>query len=267
MELAGRRFAVGMPRRLRAGSRSRVQPARLPRPRTVISALALAALLGAGWLWVRDSSLAAVNNATIIGVSGPHSGEIRAALATAAHEMTTLHPSAAHLRHAVAAYPQVKSVTVKAHPLHDLTVTVLLRPAVAVLALGSEHVPVAADGTVLRGLAGADRLPSIRASVVPGARLTRGPGALELAAVAAAPAAMRAHLGRVFLGSQGLEADLGSSGPQVILGDGQRLRAKWIAAARVLGDSGAQGARYLDVRLPERPVAGGLPTGQPSTGG
>jgi cell division protein FtsQ len=88
--------------------------------------------------------------------------------------------------------------------------------------------------------------------------------------VAAAPAAMRAHLGRVFLGRDGLEADL-RDGPSVILGDGSRLRAKWIAAGRVLGDPGAKGATYVDVRLPERAVAGGLPEpaaqGEPSTTG
>jgi hypothetical protein len=33
-----------------------------------------------------------------------------------------------------------------------------------------------------------------------------------------------------------------------------------VAAARVLSDRDAAGATYIDVRLPERPVAGGLPT-------
>ena len=81
---------------------------------------------------------------------------------------------------------------------------------------------------------------------------------------------MRAHLSRAFLGQQGLEADV-RHGPAIIVGDGTRLRAKWIAAARVLGDPGAKGATYVDVRLPERAVAGGLPdpaqSGEPSTTG
>ena len=60
-----------------------------------------------------------------------------------------------------------------------------------------------------------------------------------------------------------LEADI-RHGPAIILGDGSRLRAKWIAAARVLGDPGAKGARYVDVRVPERAVAGGLTQPQAS---
>jgi hypothetical protein len=68
------------------------------------------------------------------------------------------------------------------------------------------------------------------------------------------------------MGPDGLQADL-RDGPVVYLGDAQRLHAKWIAADRVLSDSGARGAKYVDVRLPERAVAGGLPQQQPSTTG
>jgi cell division protein FtsQ len=46
------------------------------------------------------------------------------------------------------------------------------------------------------------------------------------------------------------------NGPLLEFGDGVRARAKWIAAARVLGDPRGAGASYLDVRIPERPVAG-----------
>jgi cell division protein FtsQ len=46
------------------------------------------------------------------------------------------------------------------------------------------------------------------------------------------------------------------NGPLLEFGDDARARAKWIAAARVLGDPRSAGASYLDVRVPERPVAG-----------
>jgi hypothetical protein len=49
-----------------------------------------------------------------------------------------------------------------------------------------------------------------------------------------------------------------SDGPQVILGSAADLDAKWIAAAAILSDSTSRGAEYVDVRLPDRPVAGGL---------
>jgi hypothetical protein len=48
-------------------------------------------------------------------------------------------------------------------------------------------------------------------------------------------------------------------GPEVLFGDADYIAEKWTAAVRVLADGGAAGATYIDVRLPERPVAGGLP--------
>ena len=48
-------------------------------------------------------------------------------------------------------------------------------------------------------------------------------------------------------------------GPELIFGEATRVRAKWVAATRVLADPDSQGATYIDVRLPGRPAAGGLP--------
>jgi hypothetical protein len=44
----------------------------------------------------------------------------------------------------------------------------------------------------------------------------------------------------------------------VILGAPTDLIAKWTTAAAILADPGSRGASYIDVRLPDRPVAGGL---------
>jgi cell division protein FtsQ len=49
-------------------------------------------------------------------------------------------------------------------------------------------------------------------------------------------------------------------GPELRFGDASRIPAKWMAAARVLAAAGARGATYIDLRLPERPAAGGLST-------
>jgi hypothetical protein len=46
-------------------------------------------------------------------------------------------------------------------------------------------------------------------------------------------------------------------GFRIDFGPRTRLRAKWAAALRVMADARAEGAAYLDVRIPERPVAGG----------
>ena len=48
-------------------------------------------------------------------------------------------------------------------------------------------------------------------------------------------------------------------GPRVDFGDLAQLDAKWLAATAVLADADSRGASYVDVRLPERPVAGPLP--------
>jgi cell division protein FtsQ len=47
-------------------------------------------------------------------------------------------------------------------------------------------------------------------------------------------------------------------GPELIFGSAHRVRAKWIAATRVLADPESAGATYIDVTLPGRPAAGGL---------
>jgi hypothetical protein len=41
-----------------------------------------------------------------------------------------------------------------------------------------------------------------------------------------------------------------------VFGSRARLAEKWAAAARVVSDPKAAGAAYVDVRIPERPVAG-----------
>ncbi len=78
-----------------------------------------------------------------------------------------------------------------------------------------------------------------------------------VALLAAAPPALRARVTGVDLGSHGLTAQL-SNGPALYFGPAARLAAKWIAAARVLADYTSHGATYLDLRVPERPAAGGL---------
>jgi hypothetical protein len=85
----------------------------------------------------------------------------------------------------------------------------------------------------------------------------------------AAPAGARPLIVRVRSGGQdGLRADL-QGGFRIEFGPRTRLHAKWAAALRVMADARAEGAAYVDVRVPERPVAGGafvapLPLGVPA---
>jgi cell division protein FtsQ len=50
----------------------------------------------------------------------------------------------------------------------------------------------------------------------------------------------------------------------LFFGGGERLSAKWTAATVVLDDRTSAGASYLDLRLPERPAAGGLEAPAPA---
>ena len=241
-------------------------------PRLLAAPLLAVALLGGAYLAVRDSSLVAVERVTVTGTSGPDAARVRDALEQSARDMTTLHVRMGALRDAVNSFPTVRDVRVDRDLPHGLTIHVVGRPAVATLSGAGQRLPVAADGTLLRGSPIPSDVPVLRIDSAPaGARLSEPRAVRALALIAAAPTAMRDHVERAFLGRQGLEADL-RDGPAVIAGDGRRLRAKWVAAARVLGDPGARGARYVDVRVPERAVAGGLPTPdqetpQPSTTG
>jgi cell division protein FtsQ len=213
-------------------------------------------LASAYQFWLRDSSLVAVENVAVTGLTTKDAERVRATLVSAAHTMTTLHVQQDELEEAIAAYPVVRAVEVETDFPHGLTIHVVEhRPAALVNGL-----PVAGDGTILRGLPVEGKLPAIEArGDVEGNRL-KDPAALHAARVAgAAPAPLRPRLERIELrGEDGIVVQM-REGPELIFGDATHIRAKWIAATRVLADPDAEGATYIDVRLPGRPAAGGLP--------
>jgi cell division protein FtsQ len=244
----------------------------LPLPRAWIRATAAGAavvgLLALGWLWLRDSPLVAVQRVTVTGAAGRDAERVRAALDAAARDMTTLHVRTGALRTAVEPFGRVASVRATADFPHGLRIEVRERTAVgAMIGAGGERLGVAADGTVLRDVATAG-LPLVSAHGVPaGDRVSDRGVAGEVALLAAAPPALRARIIRVGPGPRGLTVPL-RDGPALFFGGAERLRAKWIAATRVLADPTSSGAEYLDVRLPERPAAGGLQplqSGAPAT--
>ncbi len=221
----------------------------------MVSVAALVLTVAAG-LWLRDSPLVAVEHVRVRGASGPDGPAIRRALSAAARGMTTLHVDEGSLHDAVASYPVVKDLRVSAHPLHALSIEVGEYVPAAALAAGGGRVAVAADGTILRK-ARVDGLPLVPARALPSGDRLRDRQALGAVALAgAAPAGLRPLLTRIRSGGRdGLRADL-QGGLRIVFGSGGRLAAKWAAAARVLADAKAAGAAYVDVRVPERPVAG-----------
>jgi cell division protein FtsQ len=118
---------------------------------------------------------------------------------------------------------------------------------------------VSADGLLLRGRAGRGRPPRGhgRQPARPAAASATGrPAPPSRSSARRRPSCSLASSGHGS-GPKGLKLDL-RDGPDLIFGSATRVRAKWAAAARVLADSSAAGATYLDLRVPERTAAGGV---------
>lgn len=252
---------VRRPRAPFARLRAAATPSRRTRRRLAVAAI-LAALLAALYMfWLRDSSLVAVEQVTVTGLSGQDAERVRVALASTAETMTTLNVDEARLREAAAAFPVVARVEAEPEFPHAMTIHVVEhRPAALAVSGGAEQQPLAGDGSVLAGVSVEGDLPTIELAVAMPARQL-GPGAASDAArvAGAAPAAIAARvdsLAREGL-ARGVVAQL-EDGTELVFGAPERLAAKWAAAARVLAAEDAEGATYVDVRIPERPVAGGL---------
>jgi cell division protein FtsQ len=230
-----------------AGRRLRLVPG--------IAAL-LVALLCAG-LWLRGSSLVRVKDVTVTGIAGRQAAEIRDALTATALDMTTLNVDDDALRNAVSGYPVVRSLRTSTDFPHRLRITVNAYDPVAALKAGSSLTAVASDGTLLRGTPSRG-LPVVGVKTLPGGSHVRDAAAVRAVRLLdAAPAPLRGRVARVFRGTRGLAATV-DNGPKLYFGGDERLTAKWAAAAQVLANDSARGASYVDVRIPERPVAGGF---------
>jgi cell division protein FtsQ len=246
---------------LRAVPRAALSLPPVWRRRAGVVLAAFIVLLSAYWFWFRDSSFARVQDVYVTGVAGPQARSIRLALENAGMDMTTLHVRPSALRDAVSDYPVVRSVTAQGQFPHKLTIEVALNLPVAILQSPTGRKPVAADGLLLPDVPITSGLPVLTTKVaLPGERVTAGAPFELVRVVGLAPEPLRARLKSVsYRPGVGLVAQL-RSGPELRFGDSTRLPAKWMAAARVLAAPAARGATYIDLRLPERPVAGGLST-------
>ncbi|MFL5846462.1 MAG: cell division protein FtsQ/DivIB [Solirubrobacteraceae bacterium] len=231
---------------------------RIPVPRRAVAgALIVLVMLIPGWFLLRSSPLVKVSDVRITGLSGPQATQVRLALEDVAKQMTTMKVDQQALRDAVSQFPIVASVSAEAHPLHRLDITVVQHVPVAALANGDRRMAVAGDGTILQGTLTKD-LPLVPVSSPPGGATLAEPKAREMVELlGAAPTGLLRKISSVELADRGLVAHI-SNGPELLFGPATDLRAKWAAATSVLGDSYSRGATYLDVRVPERPAAGGL---------
>ena len=223
--------------------------------------LATVALLGAvvagGYLfWLRDSSLVAVTDVEVAGVTSGDREGIVSEITRVATGQTTLHADRAAIEKVALAYPTVESVSVDPNFPHGMRIDVVERPPALLVEAGHDQVPAAADGTLLAGVEvekGAE-LPvlEINGGLPPGGALEGDP--LKQALIAGAtPEPLRPMVEEVDYGDEyGVEVTL-RGGIPVRFGTGARAAEKWTAAAAVLADPKLTSLTYLDVRVPERP--------------
>ena len=232
---------------------------RMPSPprRVLLVASACLVLLAGAGLWLRDSGFFAVERVVVSGVSGPDAGKVQSALRQAARDQTTLHLDENALLQAVERYPTVGGLELDRDLPNELRITVLERRAVAVITVAGREVPLTADGRLLEGATAPGDLPALAVKRDPGTRLSDEESKRLLAVVAAAPTPLRRKARRAYQGSHGLTLSM-EAGPSVYFGSTRDLAAKWRAAARVLADPTTEGARYIDVRVPDRAAVGGL---------
>jgi cell division protein FtsQ len=249
---------------LRLGRQLRVALPRRGRRWLLVALIGLPLLLGA-WLWFRQSPFVSVQRVRISGLANVHGGDapqIQAALAGAAHGMSTLDVNTAALRAAVASFPLVRSLQARASFPHELRIEVLEQPPVAQLTVAGTHTALAADGVVLGASLLSGSLPvvsvgGVRGASVPavGRRVRQAQLREMLAVLGAAPAPVVPLVQHAYWGPQGLTFAL-RGGVLAYFGDATRPHAKWLSLVRVLADPSSAGASYVDVRLPERPAAG-----------
>ena len=232
----------------------RLSQGRIWRRRAVAVAIVAAALLAGYYLWLRDSSLVAVEEVEVKGATTERE-RITAAIEAASEGMTTLHIDDEKLREAVSQFPTVASVRADSTLLHKLTVTVTERLPVVRLKSGGETLAASADGYVLPGVDPGEAPPIEGAES--GGRLD-AEAAAQAAIVGAAPEELREMLASASWEEEGGGVTVELEGaPELRFGDGSEAEEKWRAVAAVLASPDLGSPAYLDVSVPERPVTGG----------
>jgi cell division protein FtsQ len=236
-----------------------VVPARTRR-RALALAVAATVLFALYMLVLRDVGLVAVHRVQVTGLIGRDAARASAALEEAARRSTTLHVDRRALDAARDRFPSIRAIRVQTDFPHGMHVTVIEQRPAAMLVMGARRIPVAGDGSILSALPVTEPLPVVKVDpgAIPSRRLTPS-GTLDAVRVAGgAPALLTPRLSKVSReGKKGWTIQV-TDGPQLIFGSATRLADKWAAAVRVLADRDAAGADYIDLRIPDRPAAGGL---------
>ena len=248
---------VSIPRPRRGG---RLELSRLvPSGRSVLLGLALLAAGGVAYFAAVSTSVFAVRSVVVSGADRSLAHDVRASLAGArARSLVGL--DVADLERRVEALPTVASAAIDRSFPHELAVTVVPERSAAVLRRGADSWLVSVRGRVMGPLGHGARpvLPRIwlgrGARIEPGSMLSGDDAAAVLAVAPLAGSGLGLRVASALATHDELTLRL-RSGLEVRLGDGTQLPLKLAVTASVvpqLDDTVA----YLDVAVPERPVAG-----------
>jgi len=239
--------------------RSRPAPTPAVRPLLVgVIAFALAASGVGAYFGARETGIFALDRIEVAGAPPAVAARIRAALGVyEGRSLVGFDRSDASRR--LAEVAEVADAHLDRDFPHTLKVRVRLERPVAVLRRGPDAWVVSSSARVLEHL-GKRPYPKLPRIWVPAATnisvnaTLSGVGARGVAAVAPLrPLHLASSVRQVLVGDGELTLVL-ASGTEVRLGDSGDLRLKLAIARRILPRS--VGARYVDVSVPERPVAG-----------
>ena len=230
----------------------------VPSPRSLAFGLLLLAAAAGAYGLARGTSAFAVRELDVTGAPAHVSAQVRAVLASA-EGRPLVGLDVAELEAAVEAVPTVASVSFDRAFPHTLTAVVVPERPVAVLRQGKDSWLAAASGRVIAPLDKGARAGLPRIWLTPKVELRLGEpvaGNLRGAVRAVAPLVRRplpARVTAVRSSPQELTLVL-RSGFELRLGDDSDRALKLELARRILPALLASGG-YLDVSVPERPVA------------
>lgn len=222
--------------------------------------LILALCLAAGYqFWLRDSSLVAIRNLEIVGVTvkNREGQQIKGAVELAVDQMTALHPRPELLDEELSRFPRVASARIDVSLPDSATVSVSLRENGSRFGHGADALLIATDGTVL-GPAGdqAEELPQILTGDRPQGDRLAGRALTQALVLGGVPRELRSYLAESDLGEKGVEVTL-ANGLVLIFGDDTQVEQKWRSAAAVIADPNLEAASYVDLTVPRRPAVTG----------
>ena len=250
--------ALGVAPTAQAGA-GRLKLARFaPSGRSLALGLALLACAAGAYTIARETPAFSIGDTAVEGAPAHVSNQAQEVLGTVRGE-SLLSVDLAELKTRLEAVPTVASVTFDRGFPHTLTATIVPERPVGVLRRGSESWLVAASGRVIAPLerGARARLPRIWIARRTDVRLGEPvAGALRAAVHAVAPLVRRPLPGRVTaVRSTGTELTLVLRGGfELRLGDDSDRALKLELARRLLPSLLPAGG-YLDVSVPERPVA------------